>query len=92
MVISQSIAKDIVLIKPGVFGHMWNTLIQHLRNDTNDEEKRAIMTIHRVAFSIDPTVIKQENMDSFLNILKKYSQTKEPDYHIVEEICKIVTL
>jgi len=51
---------------------MWNQFIHYERNDTNLEEKRAIITVLRTAFTKDPSLIKDENMDSFLNILKKY--------------------
>ena len=35
-------------------------------------EKRSIITILRIAFSRDPTLIKEENVESFLNMLKLY--------------------
>lgn len=63
---------------------MWNQFITFERNHTNYQEKRAILTILRIAFSKDLTLIKEENLESFLNILKAYVQTNEPDFHIVK--------
>jgi hypothetical protein len=63
---------------------MWNQFIAFERNQTNINEKRAIMSILRIAFSKDQNLIKSENLESFLNILKVYVQTNEPDFHIVK--------
>lgn len=51
-------AKNIVIIKPHVYAHMWNQFIQYERNDTNLDEKRAIITVLRTAFTKDPSLIK----------------------------------
>jgi hypothetical protein len=85
-------SKSIVIIKPQAFAHMWNQFISYERNQSNINEKRAIMTILRIAFSKDQKLIKSENLESFLNILKVYVQTNEPDFHIVKEISKIICL
>jgi hypothetical protein len=73
-----------VIIKSQAFAHMWNQFIAFERNQTNINEKRAIMSILRIAFSKDQNLIKSENLESFLNILKVYVQTNEPDFHIVK--------
>ncbi len=71
---------------------MWNQFIHYERNDSNLEEKRAIITVLRTAFTKDPTLIKDENMDSFLNILKKYIENEDPDFYLVKEISRIICL
>ena len=77
-------AKNIVIIKPHVYAHMWNQFIHYERNDTNLDEKRAIITVLRTAFTKDPSLVKDENMDSFLNILKKYIENEDPDFYLVK--------
>ncbi len=37
---------------------MWNQFIQYERNDSNIDEKRAIVTVLRTAFTKDPNLIK----------------------------------
>lgn len=37
-------------------------------------------------------MIKEEYIESFSNILKKYITTKKPDFHILKEIIKIALL
>jgi hypothetical protein len=91
-VISESLSKDLVIIKPQVFSHMWNSFIKYEREQTNEAEKRAIITILRIAFSKDHSLIKEENVESFLNMLKAYVESNEPDFHIVKEISKIICL
>jgi hypothetical protein len=75
-----------------VYAYLWNQFIQYERNETNTEEKRAIVTVLRTAFNKDLSLIKDENMESFLNILKKYIETEEPDFYLMKEISKIICL
>ena len=56
--ISESVSKDLVIIKPQTYAHMWNQFIHYERTQTNQQEKRAIVTILRIVFSKDPSTIK----------------------------------
>ncbi len=84
IIITKSIEKNYIVIKPHVYAHMWNQFIQYERNDSNVDEKRAIVTVLRTAFTKDPNLIKDENMDSFLNILKKYIESQDADFYLVK--------
>lgn len=89
-IVSESVNKSIVIIKPQAYAHMWNHFIKFEREQINQAEKRAIITILRIAFSKDHSLIKEENIESFLNMLKVYAENNEPDFHIVKEISKII--
>lgn len=73
-IIAESVSKSITIIKPQAFAHMWNHFIKYEREQTNQSEKRAIITILRIAFSKDHSLIKEENIESFLNMLKAYTE------------------
>ena len=88
IIITKAIEKNYIIIKPHVYAHMWNQFIQYERNDSNIDEKRAIVTVLRTAFTKDPNLIKDENLDSFLNILKKYIENSDADFYLVKEISR----
>jgi hypothetical protein len=58
-IIGEAIAKGIVIIKPQAFAHMWNQFIAWERQQINYAEKRAILTILRIAFSKDPSLLRE---------------------------------
>ena len=83
-------AKSIAIIKPQVYSLLWSKFVQYERSGEHAARKRAILTILRIAFNKDPLMIKQENIISFLGILKSYIAKNEPDFIIVKEIIKII--
>ena len=84
IIVGESISKNIPIIKPTVYSLLWNRFVQYEREGTCAPEKRAILTILRIAFSRDFLMIKQENIISFLGILKSYIAKGEPDFHITK--------
>ena len=91
-IIKESVEKELTIIKPQTFAHLWNNFIRFQREQINQMQKRSIITILRIAFSRDPTLIKEENVESFLNMLKLYVENGEPDFHIVKEVSRIICL
>lgn len=83
-IVEESVNKNVVIIKPQTFAHMWNYFIKYEREQTNSTDKRAIMTILRIAFSKNFSLIREENLESFLNLLKDYTENGEPDFYIVK--------
>ena len=90
IIVAESLAKNIAIIKPQVYSLLWNKFVSYERSGEQASRKRAILTILRIAFSKDPLMIKQENVVSFLGILKSYIAKNDPDFIIVKEIVKII--
>jgi hypothetical protein len=88
------LAKNIPVIKLSVYALLWHRFIQYERSEDESKlcEKRAILTILRITFNRDPLMLKEENIVSFLAILKNYIATKKQDYYILREILKVIML
>lgn len=85
-------AKGIPVIKLSVYALLWYRFVEYERADRPEHltGKRAILSILRITFNKDPSMIKEENVASFLGILKDYIMSKPQDYYIMREILKIM--
>lgn len=87
-------AKNIQIIKLTVYAILWHRFIQFERSQDKERirDKRAILTIMRITFNKDPLMIKEENIVSFLGILKDNITRKNQDFYIMREILKIIMI
>lgn len=60
IIISESLTKNIPVIKLSVYALLWHRFIQYERNEDESKlcEKRAILTILRITFNRDPLMVK----------------------------------
>lgn len=60
IIVSQSLAKNIPVIKLSVYALLWHRFVAYQRSEEEQKisEKRAILTILRITFNKDTTMIK----------------------------------